>query len=380
MKRKTSLVKGWILVSLGVTSVVGGLAFYKYKEITAAIEMAESFPEHYEVVEAAHVEKAQYLPTVSVLGNASSPLQMELSVELSGKVSVVGFSSGQKVSQGELLFQLDIKEEQAKIRSAQARERHANSVFQRFKKLLAKKAVSQEQRDQAYADLVVIQSEIDVLRTTISRKTIIAPFDGVLGMHNIKAGDYLTANQAVANFVGDSEEMWIDFSVPQFYPHNGLGTLVKVRNIDAVGEAEYKYAEIIARDSQISELTRSLKYRATINRIDAGYTPNMPIEVLVPISAEKQIVKVPVSAVNQGLYGTYVMRLNEQDPSSSTYRAEPVPVKVIAEKDGVKFISQGIDVGEKIAAAGAFKLYQGILVRVNQPMTNASENIELAGN
>ncbi|PSW16971.1 efflux RND transporter periplasmic adaptor subunit [Photobacterium sanctipauli] len=350
-------------MATGLVSLIGGLTYYKYSEIKTAIEFAESFPEHYEVVEPTVVEATQHIPVVSVLGTALSPEQTELYSELSGKVTKVAFLSGESVAKGQLIFQVDISEELARVKSAKAREKHARSVYMRAKKLLGTKAISQEKHDQAYADLIVIQSEIDVLNTTIDKKTVTAPFDGVVGMHNLKQGDFVTANQMLASFVGVTDTMWVEFSVPQFYPEMFVGDDVAVRNIDALGLSRYQTAKIIARDTQIASNTRSLRYRAKVSREKVEYTPNTPMEVNIPVSANQTVFKVPLASVNQDLYGDYVVQLIEQDDQPGAYRAQRLPVEVIAEREGYRFLSQGVTGGELIAAAGSFKLYDGLLVR-----------------
>lgn len=372
MRKKKYSYKAWLLAASGLTAVIGGLAYYKYSEITTAIAFAESFPEHYEVVEPAYVQSAEHVPTVSVLGNTVSPLQTELFIELSGKVTQVGFIAGQLAQKGDLLFQLDISEELARIRSAKAREQYAKSVYQRSKKLLKTNAISQEQYEQAYADLIVIQSDIDVLETTIEKKSVFAPFTGKVGMHNVKAGDYVSANDMLTSFVGLTNQSWVEFSVPQFYPRLNVGDPVQVRHIDAFGQANYKTAKVIARDTRVSEESRSLRYRAQISRDLMDYSPNTPIEVQIPVSANESVYQVPVAAVNQDLYGAYVVSLTEQEESTNTFRAKRRPVEVIAEKEGVKFILSGVTEGERIAAEGAFKLYDGLLVRTRNPEKNSA--------
>lgn len=366
MKKTRSSYTAWIAMTSSLAVLIGGLGYYKFNQITSAIEIAESFPEHYEVVDVAYVKAAEHTPTVSVLGSAQSPLQAELFTELSGKVAFIGVLAGKEAEKGELLFQLDIAEEKARIRSAKAREKHAKSVLRRLKTLLAKNVTSQEKYDQAYADLVVIQSEIEVLKSTISQKTVVAPFKGIMGLHDIKLGDYVSANQMLSNFVGETDNIWVEFSVPQFYPELPISSQVKVRGIDALGTSLFQFANVIAKDTQISNTTRSLKYRAEISRKQAQYKPNMPLEILVPISDNKQIFQVPTTSVNQDLYGSYVMKLVANDGDSGSYRAKRLSVQVVYQSSGQVLIAQGIQEGEKIAAAGAFKLYEGGLVRARE--------------
>ncbi|MEL0604347.1 MULTISPECIES: efflux RND transporter periplasmic adaptor subunit [Pseudoalteromonas] len=357
-------------MALGLSALIGGLSYFKFKQVSSAIEMAESFPEHYEVVEVAYVKDAEHMPTISVLGSAQSPLHLELFTELPGKVAFIGAPIGKKVEQGELLVQLDITAEKAGLKAATAREKLAQSILHRSKKLLDKSAISQELYDQAYADLIVIQSEIELLESTISKKTVIAPFKGIMGLHSIKLGDYVAANKMLASYVGITDKVWAEFDIPQFYPPLPIGSDVRVRNIDAFGSSLFQTATVIAKDTQIASNTRSLKYRAVIDRKHEQYSPNTPLEVLVPISDKERVFQVPVTSVNHDMHGTYVMKLVANGTEPETYRAKRLPVKVVSQFDGYKLITLNeIKEGDKIAAAGAFKLYEGILV---MPMKRSS--------
>ncbi|WP_238935348.1 efflux RND transporter periplasmic adaptor subunit [Vibrio diabolicus] len=378
MQKKKSSLLAWSIMILSLVALISGLGYYKYSQIREAIALGKSFPEHYEVVESAQATIADHVPSVTVLGYAASPQQADLFTELSGKVAYVGKASGEIAESNERLFQLNISEEQARIRSAKARERHAKSVFQRYEKLLKQRAISQEQYDQAYADLIVVQSEIEVLQATIAQKTVVAPFKGIMGFHNVKIGDYVSANQMLASFVGTTEIVWAEFSVPQFYPELTIGSKVQVRNIDAHRTAAFQPAIIIAKDTQISNTTRSLKYRAVIERESAQYTPNAPLEVVVPISGNKTVFQVPVTSVNHDLYGSYVMGLIPNESEEGTYRAARLPVEVAGEKGDQKLITHGVNENEIIATTGSFKLYEGLLVRIQEDKRNNVETLTQA--
>lgn len=359
-------------VLLTLVALIAGLSYAKYSEINQAIQMAASFPEYYEVVEKTSVEISEHRPTVRVLGKATSPLHSQLLSELPGKVVHIDSQPGAKVKKGDLLFQIDISAEKAQLASAKAREIHAKTIFSRSEKLLKKKAVSQEKYDQAYADLIVIRSEIDVLESTISKKTVVAPFDGVLGLYTLTEGDYVSANQILTSIVGDTEKMWVEFTVPQFYPKLANGENVAFRAMSSNIPSSFYQATIIAHNSMVDATSRSLSYRAEVNRAVVDYVPNTALEIKVPISAEKKLFKVPVTAVNQDLYGSYVFRLIEESNQNDMFRAQRAPVTVVTERDGYKYLSSGLEKGETIAATGAFKLYESLLVKALSPLLDAS--------
>lgn len=364
----------WLLMLVGVMAIIGGLAYYKTTEIIALIEYGESYPEYYEVVEESFAVESSYRPTVSVLGELKKPKKIALLSELSGMVTEVNFDSGQAISKGEVIFQIDVSEEQARLRASVAKEKAAQSAYQRAIKLLKTKSISQEAVDKAYADMIVLQSEIDVLNNSIKKKTVIAPFDGQIGIHEVRVGDFVSANQALASYVGESGTLWAEFSVPQFYPKLTKGSQVQIRAIDALNQTGYIQATVIASNVTISKNSRSLNYRARVKLLEMDLPDNTALEVQVPTSSATHIVKVPQTAVNRDVYGAYVFKLIKDNETKDGYRAKRVPVVVVAQHEGESYISQGIEKGTLIAGAGAFKLFEHLLVRTNTRASSHTEN------
>lgn len=365
-------VKRWIKTLSACAVVFVALASFKVMEIRAAIAFGESFPEHSEAVESIHVGLMPFVETISVIGDTLAPQQVELRSEIPGRIAKVGFDSGSFVKKGQLLLQQDIGEEQARLDSADARLVLATSVYRRVGNLRRTNAVSQEQLDRALADLATIKADIAELNSTINKKTIRAPFDGVTGIHQFEVGQFLLDNVAVTTLVGEQNYLWVDFQLPQFYPSLANGTQVKISKIQrkrpASGESAYDWADgqVIARSSVATSINRSFKYRAKVASEGLRDIINAGVVVEVPIAPEQTLRAVPSMSVLQDHLGEYVYLLTP-DERGIGYRAQRQQVTAINRQGDWTLITEGLEENQLVAADGAFKLYPGLLVRTQPP-------------
>lgn len=366
--------KAWGITGLACGSLIALLAGIKYAEISSAAAYANAMPEYSETVETVKADVREYSKLIKVLGNTIIPNHIILQNEVSGVVAKVYRTSGAVVKTGDVIIQLNITAENAKINSAETREKLALSIYDRARQLREKDAISQEQFDQSYADLVVIKSEIEVLKDTIRKKTIKAPFDGVIGIHTAKIGSFMESNTQVVSISGDMGYVWIDFYVPQFYPKLALGNEVKISRVAQAESKDILAATISAIDDAVTVGMRSRKYRAQIESSLYGLDANTAVSVAVPVSEDIRVLVIPNIAVLSDLNGKYVYTL-VSDELGKSLRAKRQYVQVLASDANNTMISEGITVNDIIAETGAFKLFEGVLVNtIEKKMASTSSN------
>src|SRR5581483_7966335 len=137
-----------------------------------------------------------------------------VSADLPGVVSEIDFDSGRTVNKGDILIRLDTRQEQAQLAAAIAQRDLAQVEFNRQKELLAKGITSQSAYDQASAEFKSADANVGQIRATIERKTIRAPFTGVLGIRQVNLGQYLAGGAAIVP-LQSVNPIYVDFSVPQ---------------------------------------------------------------------------------------------------------------------------------------------------------------------
>ena len=357
-------MRRWLITLSVSCCVLAALAGIKYQQIRAAIALGESFPEPSASVEAQRVARSLAASHVAIIGEIVAPESLELRNELEGRVSAVHMTPGSRVRQGDILLQFDISEEQARLEAAKASAALAALNRNRLQKLLVNKSVSQDRVDQARAEADIAQANVRQLEATIGKKTLRAPFDAVVGLHDIEAGEYLAANTAIVMLMGVNDFLWVDFNLPLAQASVDVGGTVEVF---VAGHADDALkARVIARNPAVSLQSRNLRYRARLDAVP-GIPPGSVVNLRVP-TGERSVIRVPTPAVLHDDMGSYVFVL-AADEAGEGYRARRRPVQLGDEDANLAAVLAGLEGGETIATHGAFKLRDGMraLVRERAP-------------
>jgi membrane fusion protein (multidrug efflux system) len=153
----------------------------------------------------------------------------------------------------------------------------------------------------------------------------------------------------------------VDFNLPQAQATLQIGDIVKVSAPGIIsGPAE---ARIIARDAWVDTRSRNVRFRAIAGSEEGHLSPGLSVTVNVVIGERQTAVQVPAMAVRYDLEGPHVFMLQPVTGAErGTDRAVRRSVITGPERDGMVAISAGLEVGDRIAANGAFKLREGLLV------------------
>lgn len=367
----------WLITLAICVTLFAALAAYKTLQIKSMIEFAESFPEPSETVETITVTRQALQSRLSTLGTVVAPQTIELRNELEGRVAGVNFDSGSKVVAGQLLLQLNVAEEQARLKAAQARLNLAKLDRERVRQLRKNRTVSAERLDQAEAQYNIAQADIAALQATIDKKTLRAPFDADTGLHEFEIGELIAANTLITTLVGINEYRWVDFTLPLGKAQVSLGDEITASQTDGT---RYR-GEIIAMDSVMSANSRNRRFRA---RVNSDVLPhNAAVNVEVASGQTRQLPVIPATAVRRDGMGDYVYILTpETAVADNAYRAQRRSVMLLPEyaaqqsNDDISApevaIRKGLEGGELIAANGSFKLREGLLTYTKPRPTGAA--------
>lgn len=349
----------WTVLVLVVCGVIGGLGYVKYIEIAEAIEIGESYPEYSESVEAVTSEKTTYRPTITTSGEVVVPNRVMLKSQHSGPIAELGFQAGEYVEEGQLLLQLDVSEEQARLRGARAEAELARLGLERSVKLADTGAVNRARLDQALAAHDIAQSAVMVIEETIAQKTITAPFSGFTSPGVLQVGQFVTAGDQVTTITGEQETVWVDFRIPQFLGSLETGAVVQV-TLD--GHPEMQGA-LLARDESVAASSRTRLYRAEVAQADAALSHGSYVEVTLTIGDALDVVDLPVTALQSDAYSQFLHVLEPAEVEGA-FRAVRQDI-VQAHYQGDRVLVEGeIVEGALIASDGSFKLFPGILTYV----------------
>ena len=204
-----------MIVMLAVTfAVIALLGFVKFRQIQTAMAQGASFQPPPEAVTTVVAQTDHWPTTLSAIGTIAAVQGVTVSADLPGTVARVAFESGRAVRKGDVLAELDTRQEQAQLAAIEAQQELARLNYNRLKGLLADRVISQAEFDRAAADQKETDARLGEVHATIERKTIRAPFDGVLGIRQVNLGQYLAAGEAVVP-LQSLNPIYVNFGVPQ---------------------------------------------------------------------------------------------------------------------------------------------------------------------
>jgi membrane fusion protein, multidrug efflux system len=373
------MLKRMLVMLLATAVIVGGLGFVKFKQIQTAIGQAASFAPPPEAVTTITAEQEQWPETLSAIGSVAAVQGVTVSADLPGTVERIAFDAGRSVREGEVLALLDTRQEQAQLAAAEAQKELARLSFERMQGLLNENVVSRAEFDRATADLRQTDARVGEIRATIDRKTIRAPFAGILGIRRVNLGQYLSAGDALVT-LQSLNPIYVNFGVPQqAMAQVRAGRTVRVTVNDLAG-VDFT-GRVTAIDSVVDESTRNVQAQATLANPDGRLRPGMFVQAEVVVGATATRVSLPASAISYAPFGDSVFVVSDlKDPSGKTYRGVRQQfVKVGGARGDQISILSGVKAGDEVVTSGVFKLRNGAAVQINnkvRPGNNRSPKPE----
>ena len=373
------MAKRMILMLVVMALLLGGLGFAKFRQVETAIAQGASFQLPPTAVTTVVAQKETWPSTLSVIGTAAAIEGVTVSADLPGTIDKIHFESGQWVHEGDILVELDTRQERAQLASLEAQRDLARINYGRAQELVKAGVISRSDYDTADSQQKATEAQVGDIRAAIARKTIHAPFSGSLGIRQVSLGQYLAAGQAIVSLQSLSP-IYVNFGIPQQdTPKVIPGHVLRVTNGDLPGMAFT--GRITALDSVISEQTRNIQVQATVTNKENKLRPGMFVQVELPLGQPRQVVPLPASAINYAPYGDSVFIVVQmKDAKGTSYRGvRQQVVKVEGSRGDQVAITSGINPGEEVVSSGVFRLRNGAPVLVNntvKPENSASPKPE----
>jgi membrane fusion protein (multidrug efflux system) len=348
-----------------VIAVVAGLGFFKYRQIQTAIAMGSSFAPPPDAVTTVVAKSETWPSTLDVIGTTAAIQGVTVSADLPGTVAKINFESGKSVQAGDVLVELDTREERAQLAAAESDRDLAKINYDRDQQLVKEGVVAKMQSDNSSAQQKSTDAKVGEIKATIERKTIHAPFSGVLGIRQINLGQYLAAGAAIVSLQA-LNPIYVNFGVPQQQsPLVRTGRILQLISDDVPGVA-FK-GRVSAIDSVVNEATRNLQVQATLPNPGGKLRPGMFVQVQLGLGSSQNVVPLPASAINYAPYGDSVFVVTDlKDPKGKSYRGVRQQfVKVQGSRGDQVGVISGVNPGEEIVSSGVFKLRNGAAVQVN---------------
>ena len=363
-----------MLFMLGVVVLLlGSLGFVKFRQIQTAIAQGKSFQPPPTAVTTIVAQKETWPGTLDVIGTVAAIQGVTVSADLPGTVARIHFESGQWVHEGDILVELDTRQERAQLAEMEAQHDLARINYGRTQKLVQEGVIARTEYDNVTAQQKVTEGQVGEIKAAIDRKTIRAPFSGVLGIRQANLGQYLAAGQAIVS-LQSLNPIYVNFGVPQQTTAQlGIGRTLHITSNDFPG-LQFS-GRVTALDSVVNEATRNLEVQTTLSNPESRLRPGMFVQVALGLGTNTPVVAVPASAINYAPYGDSVFIVADlKDSKGNTYKGvRQQIVKVGGSRGDQVGVVSGINPGDEVVTSGVFKLRNGAPVQINnkvQPDNN----------
>lgn len=303
--------------------------------------------------------------------------QVELRPQVSGYITGIYFKDGDRVRKGQRLYTIDQQVYSANVQQAQANLQvqetnlvKAQKDADRYHELDRQDAIAKQQVDYADAALEAAKKQVEAARAGVNAvqsnvhfATLFAPFDGTIGISQVKTGTAVVAGQSILNVVSTDNPIAVDFTVDQkeIYRFSQLQQ-DKKRPGDstftiAFGKDIYPYKGSISFiDRAVDPQTGTIKVRLVFPNDKKWLKAGMSTTVKVLNTAAEQSVLIPYKSVIEQLGEHFVYVVG--DSSKVTQRKISLSRQIGPDI----IVKDGLEAGEKIVVEGLQNLREGAVI------------------
>ena len=357
-----------IVIAIALLVTIGVFAFgIKALQIGKMMSTPQTMPPT--TVSSVSVKEEDWAPRLTAVGSVSAVQGAVVSAELAGVVSEINFENGGEAKKGEVLMKLDASQEEALLRSAEAEAQLAQTDLERSRDLAMKKVVSSAELDSAQSKFRRLNAVVDQVRSSIAKKTLIAPFDGQLGIRQVNVGQMINAGQQVVPLTS-LDPVFADFALPQQY----LGQLTPGLEVHVTTDAipgRVFNGKLTAINSMVDSSTRNITLQATLDNSDHALRPGMFAKAEVMLPEKHKTLVVPGSAISYAPFGDSVFVIEKKKDEKTGKESQVIRQQFVRVGEGrgdLVAITQGLKAGETIVSTGVFKLRNGMTVTINNDL------------
>jgi membrane fusion protein (multidrug efflux system) len=341
------------------------MAITKVRQIQAAMAAGASYQPPPEAVTTVVAAESRWERSLEAIGTVTALHGVTVSADLPGVVETIAFESGRPVRAGDVLVRLDTRQEEAQLAAGLARLDLARANFARAEGLRAEGVIAEADYDAARAERAQAEASVGETRATIGRKTVRAPFSGVLGIRQVDLGQYLAGGAPIVALQA-LDPIYVDFTVPQqdlSQVRVGGAVGVEADGLPAAGLA----GRVTAIDAVVDTATRNVRVRATLDNPGQVLRPGMFARARLIQPDAVAVVTIPASAIRYAPYGDMVFIVEQmQGKEGQSYRGVRQQVVRLGDARGDQIaILDGVRAGEEVVTSGVFKLRNGAAVLVN---------------
>ncbi|MDX2287422.1 MAG: efflux RND transporter periplasmic adaptor subunit [Hyphomicrobiaceae bacterium] len=295
---------------------------------------------------------------LEALGTLQANEQVTITAQLTEVISRLNFSDGQRVPAGYVIAEMTSDEEQAMLTEAEAMSREAKEQFDRVAPLAQRGVSAEATLSERRRDAETAAARLDMMRSKLADRRIVAPFAGILGLRRISVGALVEPGTVITT-IDDDSQMKLDFTVPA----TALSRLVVGQKVQARSNAYPDRAfegQLVAIDSRVDPVTRSVSVRAILPNPNGTLRAGLLMTVDVLEDARQTLVVPEKAIVPRGRQAfVYVV-----DPAAKAPKAEQREVVLGSRYVGRVEIRSGLKPQEYVVTDGTLRVSPGQAVTV----------------
>ncbi|NMP17760.1 efflux RND transporter periplasmic adaptor subunit [Thalassotalea sp. Y01] len=324
------------------------------EQASANIEAVEK------VVQLAKVVNTPNKTRYSFPAEVSAVKTLELSFEVSGRLTSAKLLNGSQIEKGTLLASIDSVPFQRRVNEQKAKRDKAARELSRIKALFAKNLTAQSVLDNAKTDLELADIELLKAEQDLSYTRLYAPFDAQVSERLVDNNNLVSAGQTIAT-LQDMSQVYFTFNVPERLLTNYKGNPVVSAKATLLNQQLSYDIEYVEHSTAVDPITQTYKVVFAMQPIEGrSITPGARANVDIEFSSTLQSgdLMVPFSALVGGAEQGFAVFKFESNGTVAR-----LPVSVVRVVNGFALIHSSLQVDDEVVAAGANRLSHGMKVR-----------------
>ncbi|MGB6966291.1 MAG: efflux RND transporter periplasmic adaptor subunit [Xanthobacteraceae bacterium] len=368
------MTRRMVIMLVGVAIVLGGVFGFQVFKAAMIKKFMASMASPPQTVSATRAGYSEWQSKIEAVGSLRAVKGADLSLEVSGVVDSISFTSGDDVEQGAQLLKMRSEDDVAKLQSLQATADLNEITYERDQKQFKLQAVSQATLDTDAANLKNAKALVAQQQATLDKKTLLAPFAGHLGIRAVDLGQYLSAGTTIVTLQA-LDPIFVDFFVPQqSVDQIRIGQTIAVK-IDAFKDRTFA-GEISAINPKVDATSRNVQIRATLKNPDHKLLPGMYATVDISTGAPQNLVTLPQTSITYNPYGNTVYVVDDKGADASGKPQQVVRQTFVttgATRGDQVAVLKGVNDGDMVVTAGQIKLHNGSPVLIDNSVTPTAD-------
>ncbi len=297
-------------------------------------------------VQAYIVRAESFAEAIEVPGSVVANETVEVHPEMAGRIVFLNLPEGKIVEKGTLLAKLYDGDITAQLKKLEVQLQLAQKTEERQAQLLKVQGISQQDYDISLLQVNNLRADIGIIKTSLDKTEIRAPFSGQIGLKNISIGAYVTPSNIIT-LINQTTVLKVDFSVPEKYVERiHVGQPVSLLT---AGNTKNLAARITAIAPSIAENSRSLLVRAQLTTAPSQVLPGSFAKIRISFDPDPAARMIPAQAILPQARGKKVILFR-----GGTALFQDVTTGVRS-SDKIQIID-GVSIGDTVLVTGLMSL------------------------